>query len=232
MITEPVLTNCCMVMPEPGYHAALRSLTRAAGTLLLIDETHTISSGPGGYTRAHGLEPDLFVVGKPVAGGVPASAWGFSDAVAAGWDRLRREKPAGHSGLGTTLSANALAMATMRATLAEVMTEAAYAHMEQHASRLAAGLAAVIEAHRLPWHVARVGARVEFICAPGPLRNGTEAGAAHAPALEQAIHLGLLNRGCVIAPFHNMMLVCPATLPAQVDQLVAAFGEVVGALSG
>lgn len=232
VITEPVLTNCCMVLPEPGYHAALRGATRAAGTLLLIDETHTISTGPGGYTRAHGLEPDLFVVGKPIAGGVPASAWGFSDAIAASWDRMRREKPPGHSGLGTTLSANALAMATMRATLAEVMTDEAYAHMEALATRLAAGLAAAIARLALPWHVARVGARVEFICAPGPLRNGTEAGAAHAPALEQAIHLGLLNRGCVIAPFHNMMLLCPATTREQVDQLVGAFGAVAGALAG
>jgi glutamate-1-semialdehyde 2,1-aminomutase len=232
LITEPVLTNCCMVLPQPGYHEALRRLTRAAGTLLLIDETHTISSGPGGYTRAHALEPDLFVVGKPIAGGVPASAWGFSDAIAASWDRIRREKPPGHSGLGTTLSANALAMATMRATLAEIMTDAAYAHMETLAARLEAGLAASIARHALPWHVARIGARVEFICAPGPLRNGTEAAAAHAPELEQAIHVGLLNRGCLIAPFHNMMLLCPATTREQVDQLVGAFGAVLGALVG
>jgi glutamate-1-semialdehyde 2,1-aminomutase len=232
VITEPVLTNCSMVLPDPGYHAALRQLTHAAGTLLLIDETHTLSTGPGGYTRAHGLEPDLFVVGKPIAGGVPASAWGFTDAIAARWDRIRRDKPAGHSGLGTTLSANALAMATMHATLAEVMTAAAYECMDALAARLAAGLEAAIRQRALPWHVTRVGARVEFICAPGPLRNGTEAAAAHAPALEQALHIGLLNRGCVIAPFHNMMLVCPATTAAQVDQLLGAFGEVAGALAG
>jgi glutamate-1-semialdehyde 2,1-aminomutase len=232
VITEPVLTNCCMVLPAPGYHAALRRATRATGTLLLIDETHTISSGPGGYTRAHGLEPDLFVIGKPIAGGVPASAWGFNDAIAASWDRIRRDKAPGHSGLGTTLSANALAMATMRATLAEVMTDAAYAHMATLAARLEAGLEAAIARHALPWHVARVGARVEFVCAPGPLRNGSEASVAHAPALEQAIHIGLLNRGCLIAPFHNMMLVCPATTRDQVDQLVGAFGEVLGALAG
>ncbi len=230
VITEPVLTNCCMVLPEPGYHQALRELTRAAGTLLLIDETHTISTGPGGYTRALGLEPDLFVIGKPVAGGVPASAWGFSAAVAHGWDEVRRTKAPGHSGLGTTLSANALAMALMQATLTEVMTDAAYAHMLQLAERLAAGLAAAIERRALPWHIARVGARVEFICAPGPLRNGSEALAAHAPELEQAIHLALLNRGCLIAPFHNMMLLCPATSAQQVDQLVGAFDEVLDLL--
>ncbi|HYL71763.1 MAG TPA: aspartate aminotransferase family protein, partial [Candidatus Dormibacteraeota bacterium] len=232
VITEPVLTNCCMVLPDAGYHAALRRATRASGTLLLIDETHTISSGPAGYTGAHALEPDIFVLGKPVAGGVPASVWGFTDAVAAGWDRVRGAAPPGHSGLGTTLSANALAMAAMQATLEEVMTPRAYRHMEALALRLHEGLAGVVARHRLPWHVTRVGARVEFICAPGPLRNGTDASAAHAPELERALHLGLLNRGCAIAPFHNMMLVCPATGAAQVDQLVGAFGEVVGALAG
>jgi glutamate-1-semialdehyde 2,1-aminomutase len=232
VMAEPVMTNCCMVLPEPGYHAALRELTRRTGTLLLIDETHTISSHWGGYTRQHGLEPDLFVLGKPIAGGTPASVWGFSDAVAAAWDVIRRTKEAGHSGLGTTLSANALAMALMRTTLSEVMTETAYAHMDLQAARLAQGLARAIERHALPWHVVRVGARVEFVCAPGPLRNGTTALAAHCGELEAAVHVGLVNRGCLIAPFHNMMLVCPATTVDQVDQLVRAFEDVLRALVG
>jgi glutamate-1-semialdehyde 2,1-aminomutase len=231
VITEPVLTNSCMVLPDAGFHAGLRQLTREAGTLLLIDETHTISTGPGGYTRAHGLEPDLFVLGKPVAGGVPASVWGFTDDVARRLDAARAQVPPGHSGMGTTLSANALSLAAMRATLEHVMTNEAYAHMETLAARLAAGLADSVERLDLPWHVVRVGARIEFICAPGPLRNGTEAEAAHAPALERAMHLSLLNRGCLIAPFHNMMLTSPATKAAQVDALVAAFDESAGRLA-
>jgi glutamate-1-semialdehyde 2,1-aminomutase len=232
VITEPVLTNSCMVLPEPGFLAAVRRLTREAGTLLLIDETHTISTGPGGYTRAHGLEPDLFVLGKPIAGGVPASVWGMTDDVARRLDAVRARLPPGHSGMGTTLSANALAITAMRATLEHVMTADAYRGMEQLAGVLVDGLQAAIEARNLPWHAVRVGARVEFICAPGPLRNGTEAEAAHAPALERAIHLALLNRGCLIAPFHNMMLVCPATTPAQVTRLHGAFAEVIDALAG
>jgi glutamate-1-semialdehyde 2,1-aminomutase len=232
VITEPVLTNSCMVLPEPGFHRELRRLTRASGTLLLIDETHTISTDPGGYTRAHGLEPDLFVLGKPIAGGVPASVWGFTDDVAKRLDAVRSHTPPGHSGMGTTLSANALALAAMRATLEHVMTQQAYHHMERLAARLASGLAAAIARFRLRWHVVRVGARVEFICAPGPLRNGTEAEAAHAPALEHAMHLALLNRGCLIAPFHNMMLLSPATTEAQVDALVTAFDEAAGRLAG
>jgi glutamate-1-semialdehyde 2,1-aminomutase len=231
VITEPVLTNSCMVLPEPGYLDGVRQLTRAAGTLLLIDETHTISTGPGGYARAHSLEPDLFVLGKPIAGGVPASAWGFTEDVARRLTAVREQTPPGHSGMGTTLSANALSLAAMRATLEQVMTTAAYQHMERLAATLAAGLQATVDSCRLPWHVVRVGARVEFICAPGPLRNGTQAEAAHAPALEQAIHLALLNRSCLIAPFHNMMLTCPATTEPQVARLQEAFAAVAAALS-
>jgi glutamate-1-semialdehyde 2,1-aminomutase len=231
VIAEPVMTNSCMVLPEPGFHAELRRLTRAAGTLLLIDETHTISTGPRGYTGARGLEPDLFVVGKPVAGGVPASVWGFTDEVAQRLDVVRSQTPPGHSGMGTTLSANALSLAAMRATLEHVMTAAAYAHMESLAGALATGLQAVVDQYGMAWHVVRVGARVEFICAPGPLRNGTEAEAAHAPALEQALHLALLNRGCLIAPFHNMMLVSPATTARQVESLCMAFEAAVASLA-
>jgi glutamate-1-semialdehyde 2,1-aminomutase len=231
VITEPVLTNCCMVLPDPGFHTALRQLTRQAGTLLLIDETHTISTGPAGYCGRYGLEPDIFVLGKPVAGGVPAAVWGFTDQVSADLDQARAGLPPGHSGMGTTLSANALSLAAMRACLEKVMTPDAYAHMEALAEQLAQGLEAAITAARLPWHVVRVGARVEFICAPGPLRNGTEAEAAHAGPLEQAIHLALLNRGCLIAPFHNMMLVSPATEAAQVERLVNAFTDITRRLT-
>jgi glutamate-1-semialdehyde 2,1-aminomutase len=232
VLAEPVMTNCCMVLPDPGYHQALREITRRTGTLLLIDETHTISSGWAGYTGRHRLEPDFFVLGKPIAGGTPASVWGFSDAVAARWDEIRATKPDGHSGLGTTLSANALAMALMRVTLEEVMTPEAYAHMEHQAERLASGLSAAIAGARLPWHVVRVGARVEFICAPGPLANGSIAQQAHCAPIESAVHIGLVNRGCLIAPFHNMMLVCPATTSDQVDSLIEAFTDVLRELTG
>lgn len=231
VITEPVLTNSCMVLPEPGFHDALRRLTRETGTLLLIDETHTISTGPGGYTKAFGLEPDLFVLGKPVAGGVPASVWGMSGEVADRYAAYETGMEPGYSGMGTTLSANPLQFAAMRATLEEVMTEQNYAHMGRLAMRLDAGLSAVIDRFRLPWHVARIGARVEFICAPGPLRNGGEAERAHAPELEAAIHVALVNRGALIAPFHNMMLVSPATTAAQVNRLISAFADVAAKLA-
>jgi glutamate-1-semialdehyde 2,1-aminomutase len=227
ILTEPVMTNSCMVLPDPGFHRALRDLSRRHGAVLILDETHTISSGPGGYTRVHGLEPDMFVVGKCVAGGMPAAVWGMADALADRYLAVNAGRDPGHSGMGTTLSANPMQFACLRATLEEVMTEAAYARMEQGAARLAAGLAAVIAAHAAPWHVVRVGARVEFICAPGPLRNGSDAAQAHQPDLEAAIHTALLNRGCLIAPFHNMMLVSPATKKRQIDRLIAAFDEIL-----
>ena len=232
VLTEPVMTNSCMVLPDPGFHAGLRDLTRRHGALLLIDETHTQSSGLGGYTRLHGLEPDILVVGKCVAGGVPAAVWGLSDEVAARFAAYDAARAPGHSGMGTTLSANPMQFAALRATLAEVATPAAFAVMEAGAARLHAGLAHAITSHGAPWHVVRVGARVEFICAPGPLRNGTEAEAAHAPALEAALHMALLNRGCLIAPFHNMMLISPATTTRQIARLIAAFAAVLADLFG
>ncbi|AWB50411.1 aspartate aminotransferase family protein [Gemmobacter aquarius] len=227
VLTEPVMTNCCMVLPEAGFLQGLRDLTRRYGSLLIIDETHTLSTGLGGYTGVHGLQPDIFVVGKCVAGGMPTAVWGLSPDVAARFRAYDDARPAGHSGMGTTLSGNPVQFACLRATLAEVMTPANYAKMDKGAARLAAGLSAAIERHKAPWHVVRVGARVEFICAKGPLRNGTEAGAAHQPALEAAIHTALLNRGCLIAPFHNMMLVSPATTKRQIDRLIAAFDEIL-----
>jgi glutamate-1-semialdehyde 2,1-aminomutase len=230
VITEPVMTNSSMVLPDPGFHAALRAVTRQTGTLLLIDETHTVSSGYGGYSRMHGLEPDLFVIGKAVAGGVPAAVWGMSDDVAGRLADYMDNKEAGHSGMGTTLSANALSMAAMKANLTEVMTRENYIHMERLAALLDAGLSSIITKRALPWHVARVGARIEFIFAPRPLKNGTEAEATHLHDLEAAVHLGLLNRGVLIAPFHNMMLVSPATTESDVAKLVAAFDDVTAAL--
>ncbi len=227
VLTEPVMTNCCMVLPAPDFLQGLRDLTRKYGALLVIDETHTLSTGLGGYTGVHGLQPDMFVVGKCVAGGMPTAVWGMTPDVADRFNVYDAARPAGHSGMGTTLSGNPMQFACLRATLAEVMTPEAYARMDKGAARLAAGLSAVIDRHKAPWHVVRVGARVEFICAPGPLHNGTEAEAAHRPALEAAIHTALLNRGCLIAPFHNMMLVSPVTTKGQIDRLIAAFDEIL-----
>lgn len=232
VLTEPALTNIGMVLPEEGFLEGLRTLTRKHGTLLVIDETHTISTGYGGYTRTHGLEPDFLTVGKPIAGGVPCSVFGFTAEIEARMRQVEAEKEPGYSGMGTTLSANALALHAMRANLEQVVTPAAYDHMLPMSERLARGIEARIQRRGLPWHVSNVGARAEFVCAPQRPRNGTEAQAAMHPRLELAIHLYLLNRGFLIAPFHNMTLVSPATSAAQVDRLIETVDSCCGELLG
>ncbi len=231
VLAEPVMTNCGMILPEEGFLRALRELTRAAGTLLHIDETHTISTGLGGYSAVHDLEPDIFVVGKPVGGGVPVAIWGMSQDVAAAMTDIRaRMNGIGHSGIGTTLSGSALQIACLRACLEEVMTASAYETMSRRADRLEQGFTAAIRAAGLPWHVGRVGARLEIVFTPDPVRNAQEARAAAIDDIQHALHIGLLNQGYLLTPFHNMVLVAPTTTDDQIEGLLAAFGKVLDRL--
>jgi glutamate-1-semialdehyde 2,1-aminomutase len=232
VLAEPVMTNCGMILPQAGFHDALRAMTRAAGTLLVIDETHTISTGPGGYTRAHGLEPDIFVVGKAIAGGVPAAVWGVTAQLSERMDAAAARAGPGQSGIGTTLSGNALALAAMRAMLSEVMTDAAYERMLTGAQRLVAGLRAVIAARGVAWSVVQAGARVELVLADPPPKNAAAMRETLDGKTLSALHLWLINRGVLIAPFHTMMLVSPVTQDAAVDRLVAAVDGFAGALEG
>ena len=230
VLAEPVMTNIGMVLPDPGFWDEAQRLIREHGALLVLDETHTISSGPGGYARAHGLVPDALIVGKPIAGGVPCAVYGFSTELAERAMQAKRDAPPGHSGIGTTLTANMLALAAMRANLAEVMTDEAYAHMLPLAQQLADGLREAIAQHRLPWCVTQVGARCEFQFGALAPRNGSEAEAMFDAELEQTVHLYLLNRGVLITPFHNMMLVCPQTNSTDVARLLRAFDDCLGEL--
>lgn len=222
VLAEPVMTNVGMVRDAPGFLNRLRALCDATGTLLVFDETHTISSGFGGHSNTHGPMPDIMVIGKSIGGGVPTAVYGFTEAVATRMAALNAARPAGHSGIGTTLSANALAVSAMQAMLSDVITRENYAVMLAGAEQLVAGLREVIERRGLSWHITQVGARVELLCSPVPPRNGGEAKAAMQPALEALIHLYLTNRGSLLAPFHNMMLVSPVTSDKQIDQLVAS----------
>lgn len=232
VLTEPVLTNVGMVLPEPGFLQTLRALTRRHGTLLAFDETHTLSCGPGGYTSAFGLEPDLLVLGKPIAGGTPGAAYGFSAEVGARMQAAKAAAAPGHSGIGTTLSAGLLTLRLMRTMLAEVMDEPAYARMFATATRVADGLQAQIAARALPWSVTRIGARCEVQFRPTPPRNGSEARAAFRDDLEAALQLALLNRGVLLTPFHNMVLACPAHTTQDADALVVAFADALDGLAG
>jgi glutamate-1-semialdehyde 2,1-aminomutase len=230
VLTEPVLTNTGMVLPEPGFLEALWAVTRSTGTLLIMDETHTLSSGSGGYCRAHGLEPDGIVLGKPIAGGVPAAAYGFSKDVAARIGTYLDKRPPGRSGIGTTLSGSKIQLALMRTMLETYFTENTFAPLIALAGKLERGIAGLILKHKAPWHVVRVGARVEFMCVPEPPRNGAEAARAIHKPVDMAVHHYLLNRGVVITPFHNMMLICPATTAAHVERLLSGLDQCLAEL--
>lgn len=228
VLTEPALTNCGLVPPAPGFMEAVQAACRRHGALFVLDETHTVSSGLGGHARVHGLEPDVLVVGKAVAGGLPCAVYGFTDAVAERMVAAKDAAPEGHSGIGTTLSANLLALAALRATLDDVMTSDAYARMLATAAHLEAQLRGVIARRGLPWTVTRLGARMELqFCAETP-RDAAQARAAMDDALERALHLYLLNRGIVITPFHNMLLVPPMAGTADAEVVAAALDAFVG----
>ena len=222
VLAEPALTNIGIVLPEPGYHDALRELTRQAQTLLIIDETHTMSAGPGGYTAAHGLQPDILTVGKALAGGIPIGAFGMTTEVA---ERVRRAAVDDTGGIGGTLAGNALSMAAARATLEHVLTEDAYARMLPLAQRFASGVEAVIAELRLPWHCVRLGARAEYGFSANQPRDGGSANAIVDHELDEYTHLNALNRGILLTPFHNMALMCPATTESDVDRHTDVFRE-------
>ncbi|QJI37131.1 aspartate aminotransferase family protein [Pseudomonas sp. ADAK13] len=233
LMCEPAMTNIGMVLPDPGFMHKCRELTLKYGSLLIVDETHTISTGIGGCTQLWDLQPDFFVVGKPIAGGVPCAVFGFTEQVALAMtdaqENVRKDSGGhGHSGMGTTLSANALAMRCMRANLEEVMTQAAYDYMLPLAAGLAQGLRYLFKQHRLDWSVAELGARCEFQFCATPPRNGAEAEAAFHDSLQIALHLYLINRGILITPFHNMTLCSPQTSHMDLDRLI---GELDGALT-
>ena len=231
VLTEPALTNIGIILPDPGFHEALRSLTRDSGTLLVIDETHTISAGPGGWTAAYDLHPDMLVIGKPIGSGVPSGALGMTAGLDARLRRLVDPARAGMGGVGGTLAASALSLAAMRVTLEEVLTDGAFARMDALGARLADGIDGIIGRHRLPWHVIRIGSRVEYHFCPRPLRDGSEGTSVIDHQVSTYLHLFALNRGVMVFPFHNRALVSPAHSEADIDRhsevLEAAVGDLV-----
>ncbi len=232
VVTEPVMTNIGIIHPEPGFHDALRAITRRTGTLLLIDETHTICAGPGGYTGAHGLQPDFLTCGKPLAGGVPAGVYGFTEEVADRFWAGLEVDTSDVGGIGGTLAGNALSIAAMRATLERVLVPSMYERCFQLADRYEAGVQAVIDEFHLPWIVKRLGFRVEYWFRAAPPRNGGEANAAVDSELDRYMHLYALNRGILMTPFHNMALVAADVTEADVDAHTGVFRDAVRSLFG
>jgi glutamate-1-semialdehyde 2,1-aminomutase len=231
VLTEPALTNIGIVHPEAGFHDALREVTARTGTILIVDETHTLCAGPGGYTAAHGLEPDMLTVGKAIGSGIASAAYGFSEEVAERVEAVIDRDDSDVGGVGGTLAANVLSLAAVRATLEHVLTDDAFGRMVALAERFEAGVKTAIDERSLPWHVARLGCRVEYLFRRERPVSGSEAAAGGDPLLDRLIHLYALNRGVLLTPFHNMALMSPATTEEDVDVHTAVFGEAVRELT-
>ena len=232
VLMEPALTNIGIVLPEPGYLEGVRELTRRYAVLLINDETHTFSAGPGGATRAWGLEPDILIIGKSIAGGIPMGAYGLSAEFA---DRALARTDldlVDMGGVGGTLAGNPLSVAATRATLEHVLTDDAFVQMIDTATYFAGGVQSVIDQHSLPWSLSQLGARAECRFANPAPRNGTESAASADGELEDLIHLYLMNRGILLTPFHNMALMSPVTTTLDVDLLHGAFGDLIAEILG
>jgi glutamate-1-semialdehyde 2,1-aminomutase len=232
VLMEPALTNIGIVLPEPGYLEGVREITRRHGVLLINDETHTFSAGPGGCTAAWGLQPDLVTIGKAIGGGIPVGAYGMAAELA---DQLLSRDDldlVDMGGVGGTLAGNALSIAATRATLEHVLTDKAFVAMSELAGRFTEGVRRVIGAYDLPWTISQLGARAEYRFTDPAPRNGTESHAAADPDLDDYLHCYLANRGILMTPFHNMALMCPDTTEGDVDRHHEVFEAAVRTLLG
>ena len=232
ILMEPAMTNVGIVLPVEGYLKAVEKLAREFGAKLIIDETHTISVGPGGMTAQLGLKPDFLTIGKAIGGGFPTGAFGMSTEIAQVIKSQVELEVIDTGGVGGTLAANALSLAAMRATLTKVLTEENFEKMIKLGTRWADGVEKVIEKYKLPWSVNRLGARAEYMFSANSPKTGREAADAGDFELEQYIHLRMLNDGFLITPFHNMALISPETTAADVDAHTLAFDKMCGELIG
>jgi glutamate-1-semialdehyde 2,1-aminomutase len=223
ILMEPAMTNIGIVLPQDGYLVGVQELAKKYGTYLIIDETHTISVGPGGMTKALGLKPDFLTIGKALAAGIPTGTFGMTQAIADQIKKLVELEIIDLGGIGGTLAGNALSLAAMKATLTDVLTDANFTKMIELGNRWCDGIDAAIKEFDLDWHCNRLGARGEYIFKGKQPVTGKEAAESGDFELEQYIHLRLLNDGYLITPFHNMALMCPDTTEADVDGHTAAF---------
>jgi len=223
ILMEPAMTNIGIVLPEDGYLKAVEVLAKKYGTVFIIDETHTISVGPGGMTALYGLKPDILTIGKAIAGGIPTGTFGMQEEIAARIKAKVERELIDTGGIGSTLAGNALSLAAMRATLTQVLTDAAFEQMIALGQKWCDGVDAAIKEFELPWYCSRLGARGEYLFQATAPRTGKEAADAGDFELEQYIHLRMLNDGFLITPFHNMALVSPETTEADIDAHTKAF---------
>jgi glutamate-1-semialdehyde 2,1-aminomutase len=231
MLIEPALTNIGIVLPEPGYLAGVREITRKHGVILIIDETHTICAGPGGCTKEWGLEPDMFVIGKTIGGGTPVGAYGMSDDVAEKVEALQQDDGIDVSGVGGTLAGNALSMAAVRATLTHALLPEQFVHTKRMATSWTDGVKQAYQRRDLAWSVQQLGSRAEYWFCPPP-RTGADAAAAVDHDLDAFMHLWAINRGILLTPFHNMALFSPFHVSQDVERHTEQFDEALTALTG
>lgn len=227
VLMEPALTNIGIVLPEPGYLQGVRELTRKYDALLIIDETHTFSAGYGGMTKRDNLEPDVFVIGKAIAGGIPTGTYGLSAHLAEKILSRTDLDLVDMGGVGGTLAGNPLQVAAMRATLEQVLTEDAFRYMIDLATVFTDGVNQLFEKYNLPWAINQLGTRAEYRFARPYPKNGTEAFNAADAELEDYLHVYLANRGIMLTPFHNMALMCPTTTLADVEKHNQVFEEAI-----
>ncbi len=231
ILAEPAMTNVGIILPDKDYWKHARDLTRRYGAIFIADETHTICAGPGGCTAEWKLDPDMLVFGKAIGSGIPGAAYGCSEEVAHRISARIHLEDCDVGGIGGTLAGNALSLASMRATLENILTPENFAKMIPLAARFNDGVSAEIKKHGLPWNVQRLGCRAEYTFSQNPPRNGGESAAAADFELERFLHLYALNRGILLTPFHNMALMCPDTTPADIDQHTQIFAEAAAELA-
>jgi glutamate-1-semialdehyde 2,1-aminomutase len=232
VLAEPVMTNVGIVHPDPGYHRQVRELTHKYGTLLIIDETHTICAGPGGYTHVENLDPDFLIFGKPIGGGVPGATYGFTQDVANAIALRQNLEDCDVGGIGGTLAGNALSLAAMRATLEKVLTQQAFDRMIPLAERWTVGVEQAIAEFNVPWHVSRLGCRAEYLFSRTRPRNGSEAHDAVDFELGRFMHLYAMNRGILLTPFHKLALMSPATKQEDIDHHTKVFCAALQSMTG
>jgi glutamate-1-semialdehyde aminotransferase len=231
-LIEPAMTNIGIVLPEPGYLEGLRELATKYDVILIHDETHTLSEGVGGMTRRRNLQPDAVVLGKTIGAGIPAGTFGMTAALA---ERISSSLNLEHidvGGVGGTLAGNALSMAAIRATLTEVLTEAAFEKMEQLCTVWTNDVQEIINEFGIPWQVSQLGCRAEYSFRPTAPKTGKEAADADDFELQQYLHLHAINRGVLMTPFHNMALISPATTLEDVKRHTDHFRDAAQALFG
>jgi glutamate-1-semialdehyde 2,1-aminomutase len=223
ILMEPAMTNVGIVLPDDGYLMAVGELARKYEAVWIIDETHTISVGPGGMTADLGLKPDILTIGKAIGGGLPTGTFGMTHEIASQIAKKTEREVIDTGGIGGTLAGNALSLAAMKATLTQVLTDENFIKMIELGNLWCDGVEAAITEFKLPWHVNRLGARGEYLFQKNAPKTGGEAARAGDFELEQYIHLRLLNDGILLTPFHNMALMSPYTSRSDVDAHTAAF---------